>query len=74
MRNAGRGQRCDLSAGSSYKMKWGKRSNCSEEGIENSKAQLYQKSIAFPETTKEFTVLDLIVLYWKRQRRMKPEV
>lgn len=43
MRNAGRGQRCDLSAGSSYKMKWGKRSNCSEEGIENSKAVVSEK-------------------------------
>lgn len=56
-------QRCDLLAGS-YKMRWGKRSNTiSSRG---NTAQWYKKSTGFHGTSKDFVVLEPIVLYWER--------
>lgn len=56
-------QRCDLSIGS-YKMTWGKRSNTTSS--RGNRTQWYKKSTGFHGTSKEFVVLEPIVLYWER--------
>lgn len=59
----GKLQRCDLSVGS-YKMRWGRRSNTvSSRG---NTAQWYKKSTGIYGTSKDFVVLEPIVLYWVR--------